>query len=83
MMCRILTEDKNRERTIRLISRFFQGFTVLTGQGYWQGIAENCLIIEVSGVKLKEVKFLVGQIKLKNHQQAVLIQCINSKDIFI
>lgn len=44
---RIYTEDINREDTIKLVSKWFDGFTVYQAMGYWQGKAESSLIFEV------------------------------------
>jgi len=44
---RIQTEDINRDAIERAFSRYFDGFTILAGSGYWRGTKENCLVIEV------------------------------------
>ena len=87
MLYRILTEDGKtfRNNALDIVSSNFQGFTVLSGQGYWNGKAENSLIIEISSsdeIYNKVVK-VAKQIKRVNHQEGVLIQRIIANDILI
>ncbi len=76
MFFRLVTENKNYDRTIKLVQRFFTGFTILKGIGFWNRQKEDCLIIEVSGATKKDIMFLAEQIKLQNNQEAVMIQQI-------
>jgi hypothetical protein len=86
MLYRILTEDINQlktEKTIELVSKFFNGFTLIKGIGYWQGKPENCLIFEIQTDDKKDVFWLANQIKLQNNQESVLVQEIKSTAKFI
>ena len=83
---RILTEDINplkTEKTIELVNKFFGGFTLIKGIGYWQEKPENCLIFEIQTDDKKDVFWLANQIKLQNNQESVLIQEIKSTAKFI
>ena len=86
MLFRILTEDINElktAKTIELVSKFFNGFTLIKGIGYWQGKPENCLIFEIQTDNKKDVLWLANQIKLQNNQESVLVQEIKSTAKFI
>jgi hypothetical protein len=84
MLFRILTEKIENsvigqpQRTIDLVAKFFDGFTMLEGKGYWQGKPEGCLIFEIETEKKDPVLWLANQIKLQNNQQAVLVEVCKS-----
>lgn len=84
MLFRILTEKINSkstgqpQRTIDLVAKFFDGFTVLNGQGYWQGKPEDCIIFEIETDKKDLVLWLANQIKMQNNQQSVLVEVLKS-----
>lgn len=79
---RILTQNVNKTRTIGLIQKFFDSFTVIEATGYWQGQAEDTLIIEIATKKSKEVSYLAERIQYLNSQDSVLVQQINAKMVF-
>ena len=87
MLYRILTEDSTayRANAIAAIGKHFKSFTALQGQGYWQGQAENSLILEVVGgeADYNKVMSVASEIKSVNFQQAVLVQKIANTDVFI
>ncbi len=71
---RIYTEDK--PNLAALASGYFDSFTLLKGIGYWKGVPEPCVIIEViqtQGFIAPEVRALAREIKSENHQETVLI----------
>lgn len=72
---KIYTEDKNINKVKNIISGFFAGFTIYKGNGYWQGINEKSLIIEINGSKkdFKKIKTISEKIKKTNKQEAVLL----------
>lgn len=78
MFYRLMTEDKNRKWLIKLIGRFFDGFTIIRTLGYWQGIPEKSLIIEIDangqgGYPDLRIENIVDEIKSHNKQEAVLV----------
>ncbi len=82
MLYRIITEDISKfktEKTIDLVSKFFRGFTVIKATGFWNGRAEDSLIIEIQTDNKTDVLWLANQIKLQNNQDSILIQEIKSK----
>lgn len=80
MLFRIYTEDVNREETEALAGAHFDGFTTLTATGFWQGVRERSLVIEIVDEPdaLPRVRDLAAAIKRANHQQAVLVQSIEN-----
>jgi hypothetical protein len=83
MLYRILTENKNYENTIKLVSSVFSGFTMLAGSGFWQGKEENCLIIEIDTENAVDVCYLAIKIQQQNKQESVLVQRIDCKSTFV
>lgn len=90
MLYRILTENKNHDKTIWLVSEHFDGFTVITATGYWQGKPEHSLIIEIGpdakmgdGDARTQIEKLAYAIKKQNGQQAVLVQRIGEQHDFL
>ncbi len=77
MLYRIITEDKNRHKTVVLVTNHFKDFTIISAIGYWNGIAESSLIIEVSTDVINagyRIGVLAKLIKVQNQQDAVLVQ---------
>jgi hypothetical protein len=85
MLYRIYTEDKNREAIEKICSEVFDGFTIIHANGYYKGIKENTIIIEivVSIPDLRAIKYLADNIKRLNHQESVLITCNKIDSQFI
>lgn len=87
MLYRILTEDKNHDKIVKIVNRKFDGFTLLTGIGYWRGKPEICLIIEISAPDLagnrRKVIAIVQRIKKLNDQEYILLQKIDCRSELI
>ncbi len=90
MLYRISTEDVNRPEVERIVSKHFDGFTILPAAGYWKGGKERSLIIEISVpdsnnhiTSRSRVYLVATEIKSANHQQSVMIQRIEDNQYFI
>jgi hypothetical protein len=71
---RIYTEDKNRADIETIVARHFDSFTIIPTIGYWKGVAENSLIIEIFGNdQFTTVKEVAEYIKELNKQECVLV----------
>ncbi len=73
---RIYTEDSNfRPEIVKLISDEFDGFTLLSGVGYWRGRPEQSLVIEIIAEYSDKSKVLrlAADIKLVSKQESVLV----------
>ncbi len=78
ILYRILTENKNKDKIVDLATCYFESFTMLKAQGYWQGQPENSLIIEIVLPKISLAPYtLASRIKNLNYQQCVMVQAIN------
>jgi len=73
---RICTEDKNRDKVERIVTGCFPGFTIIEAKGYWEGVREDSLVIELVTEDEERVNIVATRIKVVNEQQAVLIQRI-------
>jgi len=74
---RLYTENKNKALITKEVSKEFEGFTVLEGAGYWKGIKESALVIEIITDESREgenkVDRLAHFIKILNNQENVLL----------
>lgn len=72
---RVYTEDVNRNETLALASKSFQGFNVLTGLGCYKGQIENTIIFEVLSDKSidTEVDLFAYRLKNENSQEVILV----------
>jgi len=63
------------ENLLALTSRYFQGATLFSGTGIYQGHVEHSGMLEIIGKMsdLQTVVFLAGDIKLHNTQSSVLV----------
>ena len=86
MLYRIITEDKNREKTETLVSNHFSDFTMIDAWGNWKNTVEHSLIIEISTNVINagyRIGVLAKLIKVQNQQDAVLVQEIPCKSSLI
>ena len=77
MLYRAMTEDINPEAVLQIVNNYYEGFTTYKATGFWQGIKENSLIIEVVSEAKNELatfKKMAREIRDYNKQQAVLIE---------
>ena len=59
------------KRAIGIVSRSFDGFTVSSGSGYWQGKAEKSLIVEIETDKAELLNDTARNLCRELQQQAV------------
>lgn len=79
LLYRIQTEDKNRDGIEKTVSDFFDGYTVLSGTGFWKSDKEPTLVIEIlaesasHNLNWANVKHIAEIIKESNNQECVLV----------
>ena len=73
---RILTQDINRPGILTATNKYFNGYTIRPGIGYWEGQAEDSLTIEVITDNTPDVMKLAKDIKSINKQDAVLVEIL-------
>ena len=85
MLYRILTENINQKKVKEIVSRQFDGFSIINSVGYWKGSKEKSLIIEISGDKKikSNIVSCANLIKKENKQDAVLIQSFSDNSFLI
>lgn len=76
---RICTENVNRSDIEKIVNVAFDGFTSIEGNGYWLGVREDALIIEIvaSEHDAELVRATAKAIRIANKQQAVLVQTLD------
>ena len=83
-MYRICTEDVNRPRIEAIIAQHgIDGYSMLTGTGYWKGQRELALILEFVGANQETIRASAQEIRTANNQDAVLIQHIPVEAEFV
>lgn len=76
---KIYTYNINHVETVKLITAWFpEGFTLITGEGYYEGSKEHCLIIDIVTNKYHSVLDLAYAIKKQNKQKSVLVVNVHS-----
>lgn len=82
MMYRIYTEDTNRAGIEAIVAQHFTGFTIYTATGYWNGIRENSLVIEIvcSVYHYRLILLVASQIKAINKQESVMLLKFNEAE---
>lgn len=84
MLYRIITENKVNSKDViihAMAAQGFEGYTMIKARGYWKGVAEKSIIVEVcgddkeiwSGIALRIIA-AARLIKAGLQQEAVLIQ---------
>ena len=78
-MYRILTERKNVDTIKKMIlAPRFNSYTLINATGYWLGISEDSLVIEIDTSEEERVYATAKDIRELNSQEAVLVQRIES-----
>jgi hypothetical protein len=83
---RIYTENKNMARVVELaFETFAEGFSVFTGQGYWAGVSEPGLVLEIVVEEEQRplVLALADSIKIGNRQQCVMVTSADVEVTFV
>ena len=80
---RICTEDKNREAVEELLNAYFDGFALFESTGYWKGKKERALTVEIFNATLSNVQYIAETIKAMNAQEAVLVEELEVRGLFV
>jgi uncharacterized membrane-anchored protein YitT (DUF2179 family) len=84
MLYRIFTENKNHAEIEKIINKYYDGYTLIKGEGFWRLQKENSLIIEiVTEDNESKVNAIAKEIKIANNQEAVLIQRIKNNQWYV
>jgi len=63
-------EDK---KAISIASKYFEGFTCQNANGFWKGLSEKTLIIEIETDNKKKVIKLAEELKEALYQEAIAV----------
>ena len=80
MICyRIYTERKNVTGIKEILDDQFDGYTLISAAGVWEGETESSLIIEIVGEENRnyDIRTVAESIAVLNQQDAVLITTAN------
>jgi hypothetical protein len=83
ILYRIFTERKNLDGIEKILNQHFKGYTHYKATGFWEGMKEPSIVIEIQGASKKEVSAASKAIKKLNKQQAVLVQEFNLKGTLV
>jgi len=67
------TKKLESKRAIQIASKYFEGFTCQTANGFWKGMAEKTLIIEIETDDKKKVIELAEELKEALYQEAIAV----------
>lgn len=86
MLYRIYTEDNNRCKVEAIVAKYFEGFTVVSGTGFWKLQREQVIIIDILGDSAKcfnKVNSICEEIKTLNNQEAVMVFTVEGTGFFV
>ena len=72
------TKKLEAKKAIAIASKYFEGFTCQNANGFWKGIAEKTLIIEIETDDKKRVIELAEKLKTELYQEAIAIAKIGN-----
>lgn len=79
----IMTEQKNPDQVKSILDMYFDGFTILAGEGRWKGKTEPSMVILLCDVDAGRVQNACEEIKSLNDQEAVMIMEFRADISFI
>lgn len=80
------THDLESDKAIKIISKYFEGFTAYEVVGYWKGSQEKTLKVEIVSDNDTKDTSMVRMIKELKHdlkQDAIMLEKITSNVAFI
>ncbi len=79
------THKLEKAKAIEVISEYFDGFTAYEVIGYWKGIKEKTLKVEIAVDSTADTTIIqvCKQLKELLHQEAIMVEKISSSTAFI
>lgn len=72
------------EKIETIISKYFDGFTEIETAGFWKGLKEKTLIVEVISEKTgSELVKIAKELKIALVQDSILLETVESNSVFI
>lgn len=69
----IYVADFDRSAVEAILSRHFDGFTILPARGCWHKTCENSLVIQVAGASEAEVRNAAEDLRIAGKQRQVIV----------
>ena len=67
------TKKLEAKKAIAIASKYFEGFTCQNANGFWRGLSEKTLIIEIETANKKKVIELAEELKVSLYQEAIAV----------
>ena len=67
------TKKLEAKKAIAIASKYFEGFTYQNASGFWKGLSEKTLIIEIETDNKKKVIELAEELKEALFQEAIAV----------
>ena len=83
VLYRILTERKNVDQVKSLLGAYGLDYTLFYGDGAWQCVPEDSMAIELANLPRALAESVSRAIKRLNGQEAILLQEIPLRNIFL
>lgn len=85
MTYNIFTEDIKPKTVQKIVSKYFDGFTISKNIGFWKGQKEKSIKIEIilPGRHLTKIRNLAKEIKIALNQEAVIFNEITNHNEMI
>lgn len=72
------------EKIESIVSKYFDGFTEIETAGFWKGLKEKTLIIEVISEKSdSELVKIAKELKISLNQESILLETVESNSAFV
>lgn len=65
------TKELERDKILRTVGYFFEGFTMYEAQGFWKGVSEKTAILEIETPDSERIKTMVNHLKDELKQEAI------------
>lgn len=69
----IYVSDFGRDRIEHILSKHFDGFTVVPAHGCWKGSCENSFVIEIAGAREAKVRAAAEELRVAGKQESVIV----------
>jgi hypothetical protein len=69
----IYVADFDRAAIEQILSRHFDGFTILPARGCWHTLCESSLVIQIAGVTEPQLRKAAEELRVAGKQESVLV----------
>lgn len=69
----IYVADFDRAAIEQILSRHFDGFTILPARGCWHKVCENSVVIQIAGATEPELRRAAEELRIAGKQESVLV----------